>query len=183
MEHWRQYVESLVALFVIADPIGAVPIFVNLTQHHSPPDRKRIANMTALAVAIVLAASVFVAEPLLRFFGVDVAAFRVAGGILIIMAGAARGGSDPRRSGSHRHQRGYAIARGDPHGGGRGIHYSGPRSTFARPRACALVEKRIMAAIGREAASVRFFGATNWRRQQSGFFWFPFCAALGECLC
>jgi|YelNatPaOPRAMG01_1025707.scaffolds.fasta_scaffold01158_22 multiple antibiotic resistance protein len=98
MEHWRQYAESLVALFVIADPIGAVPIFMTLTEHHSPSDRKHIANVTALAVAIVLAASVFVAEPLLRFFGVDVAAFRVAGGILIMLMALGMLEAAPRRT-------------------------------------------------------------------------------------
>jgi|SRR5579875_2141904 multiple antibiotic resistance protein len=85
MGYWRQYAETFVALFVIADPIGAVPIFLSLTQHHPPADRKHIANVTALAVAAILTASVFVAEPLLGFFGVDIAAFRVAGGILIML--------------------------------------------------------------------------------------------------
>lgn len=98
MEHWRQYAESLVALFVIADPIGAVPIFMTLTEHHSPTDRKHIANVTALAVAIVLAASVFVAEPVLRFFGIDVAAFRVAGGILIMLMALGMLEAAPRRT-------------------------------------------------------------------------------------
>lgn len=98
MEHWGQYAESLVALFVIADPIGAVPIFMTLTEHNSPADRKHIANVTALAVAIVLAGSVFVAEPVLRFFGVDVAAFRVAGGILIMLMALGMLEAAPRRT-------------------------------------------------------------------------------------
>ncbi|HZO80132.1 MAG TPA: MarC family protein [Candidatus Binataceae bacterium] len=98
MEHWRQYSETLVALFVIADPVGAVPIFLTLTQHQSPADRKHLADVTALAVAIILAASVFVAEPFLRFFGVDVAAFRVAGGILIMLMALGMLEAAPRRT-------------------------------------------------------------------------------------
>jgi multiple antibiotic resistance protein len=98
LEHWRRYAEIAVALFVIADPIGAVPIFVTLTQHHTSSDRKHIADVTALAVTMVLAASVFVAEPLLRLFGVDIAAFHVAAGILIMLMAKAMLEAAPRRT-------------------------------------------------------------------------------------
>jgi multiple antibiotic resistance protein len=98
MDFWRHHAEVAVALFVIADPIGAIPMFVALTVHHGPADRKHIANVTAVAVAVVLAASIFIAEPLLKLFGVNMAAFRVAAGILILLMALGMLQAAPRRT-------------------------------------------------------------------------------------
>jgi multiple antibiotic resistance protein len=85
MHDWRTYAEIAIALFVIADPIAAVPIFITLTATNTDAERKRIASIAALTVAIVLVSSIFLGQPLLRVFGISVASFRVGGGILILL--------------------------------------------------------------------------------------------------
>jgi MarC family membrane protein len=85
MQDWRTSAEIATALFVIADPIAAIPIFITLTSGETDEERKRTASVTAVTVATVLVSSIFLGQPLLRLFGISVASFRVGGGILILL--------------------------------------------------------------------------------------------------
>jgi multiple antibiotic resistance protein len=98
MQHWRQYAESATALFVIADPIGAVPIFISLTPNYTKEERQLTTNITAMTVAIVLVVSIFAGQPLLRFFGISLPSFRVGGGILILLMAIAMMQARPSRT-------------------------------------------------------------------------------------
>ncbi|MEK7716152.1 MAG: NAAT family transporter [Pseudomonadota bacterium] len=85
MKIWTDYIHILTALLVITNPIGALPVFITLTRDQTLAARKKTARITATAVAIVLVVSMFLGEPLLRFFGIGLPSFRVGGGILIMM--------------------------------------------------------------------------------------------------
>ena len=85
MKSWTDYVHILTALLVITNPIGAIPVFITLTRDQLADQRKNTARITATAVAVVLIISIFLGEPLLRFFGITLPSFRVGGGILIMM--------------------------------------------------------------------------------------------------
>lgn len=85
MKNWTDYVHILTALLVITNPIGAIPVFITLTRDQMADARKTTARITATAVAIVLIVSIFLGEPLLRFFGIGLPSFHVGGGILIMM--------------------------------------------------------------------------------------------------
>jgi multiple antibiotic resistance protein len=85
MKTWTDYIHILTALLVITNPIGAIPVFITLTRDQLKPERRRSARITATAVAVVLILSMFLGEPLLRFFGIGLPSFRVGGGILIMM--------------------------------------------------------------------------------------------------
>ena len=85
MKTWTDYIHILTALFVITNPIGAIPVFITLTRDQLTAERRRSARITASAVAVVLILSMFLGEPLLRFFGIGLPSFRVGGGILIMM--------------------------------------------------------------------------------------------------
>ncbi len=85
MQDWHNYAKLITALFVIVDPLAAVPIFLSLTHDYSATERTHSAQITALTVATVLIAASIVGDPLLRFFGVSIASFRVGGGILLLL--------------------------------------------------------------------------------------------------
>lgn len=85
MKSLSDYMQILTALFVIINPIGAIPLFVSLTRDQDAAARHRIVRITATAVAVVLILAVFLGDPLLKFFGIGLPAFRVGGGILILM--------------------------------------------------------------------------------------------------
>lgn len=79
------YLHILTALFVIVNPIGAIPLFISYTQEQSTEDRRIAARTAAIAVALVLVVSVFMGDYLLKFFGIGIPSFRVGGGILILL--------------------------------------------------------------------------------------------------
>lgn len=85
--NWNEYVQLLAGLISVVNPIGAMPIFLSLTASKTPLQRKQTAMTTAIAVAMVLLASLLVGEPILNFFGIRLSAFRVAGGLLLLLMG------------------------------------------------------------------------------------------------
>ena len=85
MQDWHAYAKILTALIVIADPVGAVPFFLSLTDRHSVEERRHTAKVTATTVALVLVVAVFFGKPLLEVFGITIASFRVAGGLLLLL--------------------------------------------------------------------------------------------------
>lgn len=79
------YIFKLLAgLVTVLNPLGAIPIFLSLTESRTPAEKAVAARTTALTVAAVLLISAFAGQQLLRFFGISLASFRVGGGILIL---------------------------------------------------------------------------------------------------
>jgi multiple antibiotic resistance protein len=85
MEHWTEYTRFFTALLVILDPFMAVPIFLSLTHSYTPVERRRVANIATLSVALILAVSALSGERLLVFMGTSLASFRVGGGIVLLL--------------------------------------------------------------------------------------------------
>jgi multiple antibiotic resistance protein len=85
MLDWPEYGTLLVALWALVHPIGAVPIFLSLTENR-PAERRQIGLVAAVAEGVILITSAFMGQALLRAFGIDIPAFRIAGGLLILFA-------------------------------------------------------------------------------------------------
>ncbi len=83
--HVELFIQVLTALFVIANPIGILPVFLSMTSDFTPDERRRTAIQTVLTVAVVLSITALVGESLLRFFGISLPAFRAGGGLLILL--------------------------------------------------------------------------------------------------
>ena len=80
-----EYIKIFVAMAVILDPLLAVPTFLNLTSNEPRRNRVRIAFVTSFTVFILLSSSALVGDLLLQLLGVSISAFRVAGGILLLL--------------------------------------------------------------------------------------------------
>ena len=78
-------ITSFVTLFVIIDPIGLTPIFLALTQGATARERRSIALRAALTAMFILALFAAFGEAVLGFAGISMAAFRVAGGVLLFI--------------------------------------------------------------------------------------------------
>lgn len=76
-------VSAFVTLFVIIDPIGTAPLFLALTADRTAAQRRGIAVRAVLIAALVLAAFALLGMWLLGAMGITLAAFRVAGGLLM----------------------------------------------------------------------------------------------------
>jgi multiple antibiotic resistance protein len=77
--------KSALALFAIVDPVGVIPVFMLATLGFDRARRHLAARVAALTVFGVLAGFSLFGEPLLAFFGIRIAAFSVAGGVLLFM--------------------------------------------------------------------------------------------------
>lgn len=82
---WLDYLKTFVALFAICDPIGAIPIFLSLTHAHTRAQRLYVIRVMVLVSAGVLLAALFLGQALLGFFGIGIPAFRIAGGLLLLV--------------------------------------------------------------------------------------------------
>ena len=78
-------ITSFVALFVIIDPIGITPIFVAITQGMDKKLRQKIAIRAIAVSGFVISLFILFGETVLGFIGISMAAFRVAGGILLFL--------------------------------------------------------------------------------------------------
>jgi multiple antibiotic resistance protein len=73
------------ALFAIMNPIANIPVFLSLTEGVSDAGKRRIAAVTFFGVTIGCLISVTAGEAILRVFGVTIADFRLAGGLLVLL--------------------------------------------------------------------------------------------------
>ncbi|BCS95723.1 UPF0056 inner membrane protein [Desulfoluna limicola] len=85
MESIEAYFKFFIGLIAIVNPIGAVPIFLNACQGQSPAERKSTVTTASTTVFFVLSVSLISGEAILRGFGISMASFRVAGGLLILL--------------------------------------------------------------------------------------------------
>jgi multiple antibiotic resistance protein len=78
-------VTAFVTLFVIIDPIGLAPLFVALTQGADSGHRRAVALRACLIGGVVLTLFGLLGEAVLGFAGISLPAFRIAGGILLLL--------------------------------------------------------------------------------------------------
>lgn len=79
------FFDSFVILFVVIDPIGLVPMFVALTHGESAAFRRRMALRGVTTAGGVLIVFVLAGDWLLRALGIGMAAFQIAGGLLLFL--------------------------------------------------------------------------------------------------
>ncbi|WP_142084341.1 MarC family protein [Roseinatronobacter monicus] len=76
---------AFVTLFVVIDPIGTAPLFLALTQGMDTAKRRAIGVRACIIAAILLALFGVAGEDFLRFIGISMPAFQIAGGILLFL--------------------------------------------------------------------------------------------------
>lgn len=81
----HEYLNFLVALMAIVNPVGAVPLFINLTSDQKREERRKTSLAAGVSAGIIMLVVLATGEIILRFFGITVASFRVGGGILILL--------------------------------------------------------------------------------------------------
>ena len=80
-------VNLFVALFALVDPIGNIPIFAAATAGASARQRLQVSGLICIFIVAFLILFFFTGLSLLQFFGISLAAFRIAGGILLLLLG------------------------------------------------------------------------------------------------
>ena len=77
--------KACIAIFVLIDPIGAIPVYLSVTPSYTPAEHRRTVRRIAVATTLILLGSLAIGGPALALLGISIPAFRVAGGLLILL--------------------------------------------------------------------------------------------------
>lgn len=81
------FTQEIVALLAITNPLGAVPVFLAITEGLSPGERSRAAVRAAVAVIVILGLVAVAGRVVLAAFGISMPALQAAGGLVILLMG------------------------------------------------------------------------------------------------
>jgi multiple antibiotic resistance protein len=77
----------IAALFPVVNPPGSALVFLSMTKRAPVAVRRSLARRVALNSFFVMAASLLVGTFILKAYGISVPVLRVAGGMIVAMAG------------------------------------------------------------------------------------------------
>jgi len=80
-------INFIVTTFALLNPLGVLPIFIGLTAREDRGVQRLVALFISLTMLALLLVFLFVGESILQFLGVSMDAFRIAGGILLLLMG------------------------------------------------------------------------------------------------
>jgi len=78
-------VKMTVAMFIVVNPLGSVPIFVGLTKDMDESQRKKTYQLATITGLMLLAFFSLVGQNVLVLFGISLGSFMIAGGILLLI--------------------------------------------------------------------------------------------------
>lgn len=79
------FISAFVTFFVVIDPPGCAPIYAGLTKGASAAARRAMAFRAVLVATAILLVFALFGEDLLRGLGIELASFRIAGGIMLFL--------------------------------------------------------------------------------------------------
>jgi multiple antibiotic resistance protein len=77
--------KSTIALFVVIDPIGTVPLFIALTERMGKEERKAVSKTAVITSGVLLVVFAVAGTQILTIFGITIFSFMIAGGILLFI--------------------------------------------------------------------------------------------------
>ncbi|WP_375427963.1 MarC family protein [uncultured Sphingomonas sp.] len=79
------FVSAFLTFFVVIDPPGCAPIYAGLTKGVAAGHRRSMAVRAVFYAACILLVFALFGEDLLRGLGIELASFRIAGGIMLFL--------------------------------------------------------------------------------------------------
>lgn len=81
----NELTKSTIALFVVIDPVGNVPLFIALTSKMDKTQRRRTSKLAIITAASLLIIFAVGGTQILLIFGIDIFSFMIAGGVLLFI--------------------------------------------------------------------------------------------------
>jgi len=85
MHALESLITMLITLVIIMDPLGNLPFFLIFTEGNTPQERQKVAAVASLTACIILIAFGITGDVILRFFGISLPAFQLAGGFIFFL--------------------------------------------------------------------------------------------------
>ena len=79
-----ELIKTFVILVAVIDPIGNIPVYISLTAQKTDAEHKSIALKTSCTAILLLAASFLLGKHIIGFFGIEMSAFKLIGGIFLL---------------------------------------------------------------------------------------------------
>lgn len=74
------------SLFAIVDPFAAIPAFLAMTEKLDSQDRRHTAQTACIVCWLILTAFALLGSEIFSLFGITLAAFQVAGGLIVLLS-------------------------------------------------------------------------------------------------
>src|SRR5262245_43163654 len=84
---WSLLGTMLAGFFAIMNPIANIPIFLGLTEGYGVEARRRVALRSTWIAFCTVAVFTLLGQLIFSMFGITIAAFRIAGGVIIFLIG------------------------------------------------------------------------------------------------
>ncbi len=85
--HWPLIRNFFIAFIAVLNPIGNLPVFISYTQDETPAVRHVMACLISVTIFLLFIIFLFLGQTILHAFGISLPAFRIAGGILLLLIG------------------------------------------------------------------------------------------------
>lgn len=82
---WDLIKHFFIALLAIVNPLGKIPLWLKASAGQPAAARTWLSILVMVAAGLILLAALWVGQPFLELFGIDLAAFRVGGGVIIML--------------------------------------------------------------------------------------------------
>ncbi len=77
---------AFTSIISVANPLGAMPVFISLTDHNTDTERATIAKKSSFYMFLVLTVFFLAGTYIMSFFGISLPGIRIAGGLIIMRA-------------------------------------------------------------------------------------------------
>jgi len=81
----QAFLTAFTALFVALDVVGTLPVYFSLTSKLDPTERRRIVDRSMWVALLTAVGFVFLGQSVFRFLGIQIADFRIAGGLVLLL--------------------------------------------------------------------------------------------------
>jgi multiple antibiotic resistance protein len=81
---FTELIKTFVILVAVIDPIGNIPVYISLTAQKTDAEHKSIALKTSFTAVILLVASFLLGKHIIAFFGIEMSAFKLIGGLFLV---------------------------------------------------------------------------------------------------
>ena len=78
-------IKYTIALFVVIDPIGTVPLYIALTKNMQKSERKAVSKIAVITAGVLLIVFAVAGTQILSIFGITIFSFMIAGGVLLFI--------------------------------------------------------------------------------------------------
>lgn len=85
MQIINTFLLAFIPIFVAVDAIGNIPLFISLVEGVSKKSRQKIIAQSVTTAAVVALLFMFVGKLILRFIGITIPDFQIAGGALLFV--------------------------------------------------------------------------------------------------